>query len=246
VLVEFHPWSDSESLPPLLAANQVHLWHTDLDADQARVDELTRVLAEEEQERAARFRFSRHRRRFTVCRAVLRCLLGAYLESEPAELRFVYGAKGKPRLADQENFHFNLSHSADLALYGVARHELGVDVEELRDMKDPQRIAQRFFSPYEREALRLVPPYLQREAFLNCWTRKEAYIKAIGEGVPAALQDFDVSIKPGEPARIINIEGEPGGAAAWFLQELRPTAGYVGTLAIRAHDLEISAWRWPE
>jgi 4'-phosphopantetheinyl transferase len=181
-----------------------------------------------------------------VGRGALRTLLGAYLEVPPAEVRFQYGPRGKPFLApplDGKGLQFNLSNSSDLALAGFVRGpEIGVDVEYLREMKDCEQIAERFFSASEREVLRTIPFPAKQEAFFNCWTRKEAYLKAVGEGLAAPLDSFDVTLGLGEPPRMLTLEGDPERASRWFLHHLRPAADYLGAIAIEGGAWEVRTW----
>lgn len=239
------------ALPAPPAAGEVHLWAIRLDPPRARVAALRRLLTPDETARADRFHFERHRRRFTVGRGCLRELLGGYLGRAPDSLRFAYGEKGKPVLtgsapAASAGLDFNLSNSHELALAAVAvGTALGVDLEHLRPMPDALEIAERFFSPAERRILAAVPAARRDEAFFNCWTRKEAYLKAVGDGLTAPLDRFDVTLEPGEPARFLAIEGDPGAAKRWSLFHLWPAPAYLGALAIPARGpWRLRAWRW--
>ena len=226
---------------------EVHVWAASLDQPPEKVAGLEALLAEDELERAYRFRFDRHRRRFIVGRGVLRSILGAYLGVEPSSLSFRYGEKGKPALAEgwSEDLSFNLSHSSELALYGFgSRLELGIDVERLRQLEGAEDIAERFFSVPERLALRRVPAEAKADAFFNCWTRKEAYIKATGDGLSMALDRFDVTLAPGEPARMLSADGDARAAARWSMVHLEPSPGYVGALAAPSPSLRVISRDW--
>src|SRR6476659_2394037 len=184
-----------------LDATEVHLWQASLDGRPADIFES--FLSADELDRANRFHFAADRIHFIVARGLLRNLLAAYLGINCAELRFSYGAKGKPFLLldGQTQINFNLSHSHGRAAFAFSRgRELGVDLEFVKEDFEAELIATRFFSRSEVLALRLVPAELRNQAFFNCWTRKEAYIKARGEGLSMPLDQFDVSLKPGEPA----------------------------------------------
>ncbi|MDQ2975523.1 MAG: 4'-phosphopantetheinyl transferase superfamily protein, partial [Acidobacteriota bacterium] len=188
-----------------LGRNEVHLWQARLD-DQLAVT-LKPLLSEEETARANRFHFIKDRNDFIVARGLLRKLLAAYLGvAGSADLTFSYGDKGKPFLAENQrsSINFNLAHSHGMALYAFSHdRELGVDLEFVKDELADEEIADRFFSTTEVKALQRVPAELRRQAFFNCWTRKEAYIKARGEGLSMPLNDFDVSLAPGEPAALL-------------------------------------------
>lgn len=235
--------------PVELPAGRIHIWSVPLDPSPAQVTALRTLLDADETQRADRFRFDRHRRRFIVGRGTLRVMLGAYLDRDPAGLEFQYGPKGKPSLTSgqgQEDLRFNLSHSSELGLYGLARHEeLGVDVEKLRPMPDAEQIAERFFSQSERETLRTVPEEAKSNAFFHCWTRKEAYIKATGDGLSMPLDRFDVTLLPGEPARMLSAEGDPKKAETWSLVHLDPAPDYIGAVAIQGKEWEVVTAPWP-
>ena len=243
VIDDFRPATGPDS-PPRFKG--VDLWSANLRPPSARLEALRRLLTHEEVARAERFHFERHRRRFIVRRGTLRLLAAAYLGRDPAELRFEEGEKGKPFVAqraaaDEDRLHFNLSDSKDLAVYAFTRGaELGVDVEILRPMPDAEKIAERFFSAEERDRLRRVPAARKAEAFFNCWTRKEAYIKAIGEGLSEPLDRFSVTLLPEEPARFVHLGGSARRAARWTLHHMLPAPGAVGALALEGDGWEVN------
>ena len=141
------------------------------------------------------------------------------------------------------NLEFNVAHSGERVLIAFARGKpVGVDIERLRPMPDAESIAIRFFSASEAAALRLVDPRQKAETFFNCWTRKEAYVKAIGDGLSVPLDRFDMTLLPGEEARLLAVDGEPAKAATWALRYLRPGTGYVGALAIQEHGRRVDSW----
>ena len=231
-----------------LGPGEIHVWPVPLDPPPEEVRSLERLLAPDEIQRAYRFRFDRHRRRFIVGRGMLRSLLGAYLQRDPAALTFTYGPKGKPALDEEAGagaLKFNLSHSSELGLYGlVLDEELGIDVERLRPMPDAEQIAERFFSQSERETLRTVPEEKKANAFFHCWTRKEAYIKATGDGLSMPLDRFDVTLLPGEPARMLSADGDAEKASRWSMVHLDPAPGYIGALAIPGKDWRVVNRSW--
>ena len=178
-----------------------------LDQTQSQIQSFLHTLAADEQARAERFHFERDREHFIVARGVLRAILGRYLNRAPERLSFCYGAHGKPALAGEagaDAIRFNVSHSHGVALYAVTRgREVGIDLERIRFDLAVLEIAERFFSRREVATLRTLPTEAQRQAFFRCWTRKEAYIKARGEGLSLPLDQFDVSLAPGEPAALL-------------------------------------------
>lgn len=234
---------------PWPTRGEVHVWRVDLARLGALVAELAGVLSLDERERAALFRFEKDRLRFTLSRAALRTLLGLYLETSPGSVRFTQNRFGKPLLAGQTGrgpLHFNASHSKEMALYAFsAEHEVGVDVEYVRAEFASDEIAQHFFSRREVEALRGVAAGMKTRAFFDCWARKEAYVKARGEGLSYPLDKFAVSLEPGEPAVLLADEVSPQEITEWSLAELRPAPDYAAALAVRARGVKLELFNWP-
>ena len=214
-----------------------------LDVGPAVLGRATALLCPAERERASRFVFERDRRRFIVARARLRELLGDRLGVCPAAIEFTYGPCGKPALAPRfahSGLRFNVSHSGDVAVHALSwEREIGVDVEIVRALSDADEIAARFFSPAEHEAYRDLDPLERPVAFFNCWTRKEAFIKALGYGLGYPLSAFDVTLVPGEPARILRVGNGAGDDCGWTLQSFDPGAGLAGAVVFRNHG---SSW----
>jgi 4'-phosphopantetheinyl transferase len=207
------------------------------------VRHLAQALSADERERAARYRHERDRRRFAVGRAVLRQILSRYLAVEPGQVQLAYGKQGKPYLAGRHGgrLWFNLAHSNGLALYVVARvAEIGIDLEYVRAIPEAEEIGARFFSPGEASVLCGLPGSQKQEAFYACWTRKEAYIKATGNGLTQDLQGFDVSLAPGEPARLLRVVANAHEASRWSMLALEPAPGYVAALAVRHHGWQLT------
>lgn len=241
--------------PPLsetfsLKDKEVHVWRAVLDVEASRIQSLQQSLSTDEWERARRFHFQKDRDHFIAARGLLRVILGLYLSKEPDQLQFCYGPYGKPSLTQEfggDTLRFNLSHSYGLALFAITRgRELGVDLEQLRSQVTNIQIAERFFSPREVAALRALPINLQQEAFFTCWTCKEAYLKARGEGLTHPLDQFDVSFTPGEPARLLNTYKDPQEASRWSLYKLNPGPGYAAALAVEGHNWKLKCWQWQE
>lgn len=226
-------WSSPPSVLTLLK-NEIHVWHTPLDVPAYRIQELGKLLSSDEQERAEKFYFERHRRRFTVARGLLRTILGRYLNADPKRLHFIYSSRGKPELAPdikRGNLNFNISHSHESAIYVVAYDRLvGIDIEHIRSNRDIEQLAQRFFLPGESAFIGSLPPERRLEAFYSGWVRKEAYLKATGVGL-AGLEDVEVSISPEEPAKIIRVRGDVHVASRWSMYDLAiPKPGYASAL----------------
>lgn len=218
------------------SASGYELYTTRLDLTPRTVKALAELLSDDEQQRASRLVFQRDRARFIVARARLRQLLGARLGVSPASIEFSYGARGKPALAARFadcGVRFNLSHSEDVAVYGFAAgREVGVDVEAVRELPDADEIAARCFSVREYEAYLSLAPRDRPLGFFNCWTRKEAFIKAIGDGLSQSLERFDVSLAPGEPAKIVRVGARAGEHCGWRLQGFAPAPGFVAAIVI--------------
>lgn len=234
--------------PPVLPPDEVHVWRVPLEQPASVLGRLRALLDEGELSRAERFHFARDRDHFVVARGVLRTLLGSYLGVGPAALSFAYNPFGKPSLKDEGDappVRFNLSHSHGLALCAFARErELGVDVERVRAEFAGDEIAEHFFAAREVAALRGLGPDQKTEAFFNCWTRKEAYIKAIGEGLSHPLESFTVSLRPGEPAALLSVEGDPAETRRWSLTALEPAPGYVAALVVERPGWRLNCFEW--
>ena len=239
---------DSPPKPLLLPNDAVHVWRTALCVSAASLGIFEDTLTADERARAERFYFQKQRARFIAGRGLLRNILSRYLDREPDQLRFCYNSYGKPALIEEagaEGLCFNLSHSHGIALYAVTRgREIGIDIEYFRPDVETEKLADRFFSPREAAALRALPEHLRKEAFFNCWTRKEAYIKADGKGLAIPLNAFDVSLTPGEPAALLRTESQSQEASRWSLQALNPEPGYAAALAVKGHDWELKCWQW--
>jgi 4'-phosphopantetheinyl transferase len=230
-----------------LLDNEVHVWRVSLPRVSSELQSLSSLLAPDEISRARRFHFESDRASFIVARAMLRTILAAYIKLNPAQLKFNYSAHGKPSLSNTEGadgLRFNLSHSHALALYAITRNrEIGVDVEQIRSDFASDEIAARFFSKTEIAMLRALTPEQRTESFFNCWTRKEAYIKARGEGLSFPLDRFDVSLIPGKLRASLNVPEAPFEAARWSLQPLMPEDGYAAAIAVEGHDWNLRCWQ---
>ena len=224
-----------------LANDEVHVWHVLLDQAKSRLSKLSNIISRDERLRAERFYFERDRTRFVIARGVLRTILGQYMNIEPNHLEFSYEPQGKPTLAQITKGHplcFNMSHSNDLALFAVTWYrKVGVDVEFVRPVPDAEAIAKRFFSPGENAALSRIPADKKLEAFFKFWTCKEAFLKAMGHGITRPMDRIEISLAPGEPARLLSVDGDLSEASRWSLWTLEPAPGYIGALAVEGSDL---------
>jgi 4'-phosphopantetheinyl transferase len=195
------------------------------------------VLSADERERARRFILPRHRLQFVERRAALRRLLGERLGIAAARVRLSTAIDGKPSLAaplDRSGVTFNQSHCGDLSVYAFAsRTDVGIDVEAIRVIEDADHVASIAFSKREYETYERLPPSDKPIGFLNCWTRKEAFVKAVGSGLSHSLDGFDVSLMPNEPPRLLRL-GSIDGSSGWQLHSFFPVSGFIAALAARA------------
>jgi 4'-phosphopantetheinyl transferase len=218
-----------------LGTDEVHVWCAALDGMVRKLIPLAETLSASERTRAERFQFDRDRDRFIARRGLLRAVLGQYLRVDPAQIEFSYEDRGKPSPAGNvgsEPIHFSLSHSDGVALFAFTRSRpLGIDVERVRPIAEMGQVTAKFFSARENAMLNTLPAEQRIEAFFNCWTRKEAYLKATGEGIAYALPQIEVTLAPGQPAQLLSVNGDSHAARFWFLHSLAPALGFVGALA---------------
>jgi 4'-phosphopantetheinyl transferase len=226
-----------------LAQDEIHVWRAHLNCEKTLLRQFEATLASDERDRARRFHFDRDRNSFVATRGMLRELLGRYVARAPREIEFEYGVRGKPSLRANRlegPIQFNVSHSRDMALFAFAvGRKVGVDVEFLRPDFGGDEIAKRFFSPQEVEELRILPARLRLEGFFLCWTRKEAYVKARGEGLQTPLNSFYVSLTPGQPEQLNSADSQ-----RWSLRSLRPDPRYVGAIVGEGGDWRLKYWDW--
>jgi len=236
--------------PLALREDEVQLWKVDLDAIRADESRWQEVLSSDELTRASRFHFPADRQCFVATRALLRTILAGYLSTDPKRLSFSYSKKEKPFLILQRagvDVTFNVSHSRGIALLAfVQRREIGIDVEQVREDFDVEAIARRFFSAREQEQLAALPNEERFEAFFRCWTRKEAYIKATGDGLSLPLHQFDVSVAPENSDALLSTRPDNSEAALWSLREVPAGNGYIAALCVRGREWRLKSWSTTE
>lgn len=227
---------------------EVHIWRIALSGHELLLPALRKILSADEIERADRFYFERDRQSFTVARAAMRQILSRYVNVSADKLTFSYGAKGKPELAgaaEPASINFNLSHSGEFALLAVARGFcLGVDIERVKPEFGGDDIAERFFSSNEVAVLRAIAAEARVEGFFSCWTRKEAYIKALGEGLSVPLDSFDVAFGPGVPAALLRVRVSPDEVERWTLYDVVAPPGYKAALVAEGKRHQLHYLRW--
>ncbi len=234
--------------PVELGSQQIDVWQAALDMGDLRLGGLYATLSAEEQARAGRFYFPRDRARFIAAHGMVREILGQYLEMPAGRLEFSSNEFGKPALAGAltDRLSFNLSHSADLMMIAVTRgREVGIDVEAFLPERADSAVARNYFSPSEVACLEALPQAARARAFFNCWTRKEAYIKARGSGLSIPLDSFDVSLEPGQPAELLRTAA-PEEARGWQLRHLDLGEHYVGALAASGSGWAFTVRRWKQ
>ena len=221
-----------------------HLWCVDLDID-TDLNQLVARLAKDERDRAASFVFERDRRRFAVARSTLRSILSLWVGIAPQRLELEYSSRRKPQLAPWcrvADLRFNVSHSQGLALVVLTHgHEIGVDIEQIRYLEDARALAASEFSDAERAAFEALPVAFQSEAFLRAWVRKEAFLKATGEGLHRSLADIEVTFAPHEDARLLAVSSDVNASQRWSMISLVPCAGFTGAIVAEAPAVELAS-----
>ena len=245
-LAEIIQWPTAPA-DPRLATREVHVWAASLAVSPEVLKELSHNLTPDEISRAAKFHLEVHRNRYIAGRGILRQILGRYTSINPAELVFDYSPNGKPTLRaapGSAHLHFNLAHSEDLAAFAITlAGPVGVDVEQIRQLKDMDHLVARFFSARENERFQKLSSTEKPAAFFNLWTRKEALLKATGAGIAGGLNNVEVSFLQGEPARLLSIGGDPAKANGWFLHNLAPAEGFAGAVAVHGLCATVQCWK---
>jgi 4'-phosphopantetheinyl transferase len=245
--IENCAWPEAP-VEPRLEAKEVHVWAASLEITPETSEKFSGFLCASEKERARRFKFDVHRNRFIAGRGLLRKMLGRYLNCEPSKLEFAYSAQGKPELLGEfskSGFHFNLAHSENAALFAITRiGQIGIDIEHVRAVKNVDDLVARFFCARENKSFQKISDEEKPAAFFNLWTRKEAILKATGEGITRSLNLVEVSFLPGEPARLVSVSGDSEKATRWILRDLSPAPGFAGALAIQAREIQVRTFLW--
>ena len=222
-----------------ISDGELHIWKSRLPAEDNGWQDW---LSPDELARGDRFQFAPDRRMFHYSRSLLRRILGNYLKVFPARVAFLYTEFGKPYLPDAaegRQLEFNLSHSGETVCIAVTRAvPVGIDVEKVKPSPDLDQVAERFFSAGERQDLASLTGQTKVAAFYRCWTRKEALIKASGEGLSMPLDQFRVSLLPGEPAQLL----QSADGRTWHIIDLKPYPGYIGAAAVPVKQLRISRY----
>ena len=228
---------DFTSIDPLpgryeLPSDVIHVWRCSVPRDPGAINELVGLLAKDELTRAKRFRFEADRNEFVVTRGTLRTLLASYVCATATDLAFQYSEFGRPTLGGDSPIEFNVSHSSGMLLLAFARNrKIGVDVERIRRDFSTTAIAEQFFSEHERSELDKLPVAHRHEAFFRCWTRKEAFIKALGEGLSHPLHQFDVALQEDANPILLATRPDAREASRWELRNVAVADGFTATVA---------------
>lgn len=235
-------WKNPPAILPPLSPTEVHIWRADLNPPPAEIDKFWQTLADNEKARAQRFKFPIHQRRSIVSRGILRQLLASYLHQPAHSLVFSYNPHGKPQLVFPSlPLQFNASDSQELAVFAFTlENAIGIDLEFIKADIEAEAIGQRYFSTEEMWALSQVPDDKKNEAFFSLWTRKEAFIKAIGEGLFFPLKEFTVNLQ--EEAQLLSIHEDKEAAKHWTLRAFSPEENFKGAVAIDGQIKNFQFW----
>ena len=263
MLISRLAWSEPDSgpkdmkpswnAPPtqlLLSRKDVHIWRAVLDLPSKSVQELKGSLSFDERMKAESFHFERDRSRFIAAHGILRRILASYLSVDPGAIRFRYERDGKPRLQNafgKPGIQFNLSHSEGLALYVFTQgHEVGVDLERIRDLPEMEQIVDQFFSVREQVVFHTLPTSEKHETFFKWWTRKEAFVKAVGEGLSYPLHGFDALLAKGKSVESLGILGGVQEGPKWTMWDVRPGEAFAGAVVVERDDWDVQCWQWSD
>jgi 4'-phosphopantetheinyl transferase len=236
-------------LDGILPDDEVHVWQVDLVAWDKEAESLLALLSAEEQERAERFKFPAPRNQYVISRALLRRALGRYLKIEAREVRFRTAKNGKPELAADSDLRFNLSHTQGATVLAITRkRRVGVDIERMRKDTNAMELAERFFSRPEVHWLRSQPASEAIASFFSCWTAKEAYIKAQGEGLSMPLSSFGVLPVPADARSKLQLEvyNDPQGSKRWSMWQLDIGPDLRAALAVEGESCRVRIGKWPQ
>jgi len=232
-----------------LANGETHVWFVGPQELSRHLDSFLEILAPDEAARAARFLFEGDRNEYILARGLLRHILGCYAGFAAHLLQFRYNSHGKPALASEwggDQLAFNLSHSRGMVVYALTKaSDIGVDLEYVNQDTEFDQIVEHFFSPREASLFRQLPPDNKQETFFSVWTRKEAYMKARGEGLSLDPRSFDVTLGRGNQVPFLRVADEPREAQRWSLVDLPAPVGYAAALAVEGVAHRIQLWQWP-
>lgn len=238
-------WVSFSNQSLFLAPNQVHVWSVNKPNHTDRLSNYWSILNEVERERASKYRFDNDRDCFVIARGVLRKLLGNYLNMSPEAINFKFGKYGKPFLIASNGIEFNVSHSGDTIVLGFIKDDIiGVDVEFTKRKIEINKIVEHFFSDEEIAALFSLDKSYHTQAFYNCWTRKEAFIKALGSGLSFPLDQFVVSLDSAKEALLLDTKWDAKEKKNWVLKSFEPAENYIGAVSVKGLVTDLKYWRY--
>ncbi len=247
---DYHLTLDNQDKSLTIKSDEIHIWHASSNLSPKQTERLEQTLSGGELKRAYRFVFEEDRFRFIAGRGLLRTILGRYLKKEPCQLHFNYGLNGKPELVgaeSDEGLNFSVSYSNKLILYAFSlNRRIGVDIEYIRSDFADEQIVNRFFSKQEIDKFLSLSKENRIDAFFTCWTRKEAYLKVTGKGITSGMDQFAVSLLPGEPAALLSINNKPEETSDFYLEDLNMGHGYKAALAVEGSRCKIKYWQTGE
>lgn len=238
-------WTAFSNQDLSLQPSQLHVWSVRKSDHENRLQKYWEILEDTEKERALSFRFGKDRDCFIIARGVLRNLLGTYLQMAPDQVTFQLGDHGKPYVNHPSQIRFNISHSGDTILLGfVQKHRIGIDIEYTKRKVAVKKIAKLFFAEEEVTSLCRLDQAYHTQAFYNCWTRKEAFIKAVGSGLSFPLDQFVVSLDSTKEATLIDTKWDKKEKYKWTLHTIEPRKDYIGAVSVKGNVSDIQSWRY--
>lgn len=238
-------WTPFSNKQLSLQPDEAHVWSVSKCEHENRVQAYWDILDETERDRAMKFRFLKDRLCFIIARGVLRNLLATYIYVSPEDITFSYGYNGKPYIDHKSDIQFNVSHSGDTIILGfVQKYDIGIDVEHTKRPVEVEKVARCFFSNEEISSLLSLDPTYHTQAFYNCWTRKEAFIKALGSGLAFPLDQFVVSLDSTKEATLIDTKWDAKEKEKWVLQSMEPQQDYIGAISIKGTIDIIQTWAY--
>ena len=228
-----------------LKPDSVHIWSVHISQNKSNLTYFWDLLSTDEQKKANAFYFSKDKNCSIIARGVLRELLGSYLKIDPKHIEFQYGKNGKPMFGNPENIEFNISHSGDVIIFGFTKNnEIGIDVEYIKQDPELLEIASNFFSDEEVKSLYELDTSERLLGFFNCWTRKESFIKAKGDGLSFPLKEFVVSLSPYKKTALLKTKWDANEKSKWVLESFVPSSGYVGAIAVQGRIKSLHYLKW--
>ena len=225
--------------------SKIDIWSVSIEQHVNKLPDYWELLSSFEKEKANRFRFEKDKNCYVIARGLLRILLSRYLNLKSQKINFRYAEKGKPYLQHPSNIKFNLSHSKNCIVLAFTKNiEIGIDVEYTKNNLEILQVADSFFSKQEIKELKSLQPIYRLSAFYNCWTRKEAFIKATGDGLSFPLNQFTVSLESSKSAEIKEILWDNKEKDLWSLETFTPQKDYIGAVASRNKIKDINYYKF--